>query len=371
MTNDPDPWQRATAALHELWDARHLLDQDRPATVERVRQQFSPGGDRMLALYLLPFLEDECTLAVIDEVLRSYLSEGSRPQAFEVLARLGRRDLEEHLPRAVWRLLEEELHGDDRDNWLPLDYETFAQLFGDLGLASALPELARRALASDHPGVRSTGERIRKDYLSGPAAAPSAGQDHPAEATAPATTHSDAERRPVLEGQPVLGGRPVRLRPGGAGDAAALHAILGEEPVARWWGEPEPLAQVEADLRGDGDTVLLVIEIGGEVAGGIQYTEEDDPMYRHAGIDIFLGGRFQDRGAGREAVKVLARFLFEQRGHHRLTIDPAAANERAIRAYTAVGFRPVGVMRQYERGPDGSFHDGLLMDLLAGELTGA
>jgi len=34
-----------------------------------------------------------------------------------------------------------------------------------------------------------------------------------------------------------------------------------------------------------------------------------------------------------------------------------------------VGFRPVGVMRRYERGGDGRFHDGLLMDLLRGELA--
>jgi aminoglycoside 6'-N-acetyltransferase len=34
-----------------------------------------------------------------------------------------------------------------------------------------------------------------------------------------------------------------------------------------------------------------------------------------------------------------------------------------------VGLRPVGVLRDYERGPDGTFHDGLLMDLLADELT--
>jgi L-amino acid N-acyltransferase YncA len=42
--------------------------------------------------------------------------------------------------------------------------------------------------------------------------------------------------------------------------------------------------------------------------------------------------------------------------------------EAAIRAYEKVGFRRVGVMRSYERGPDGSWHDNLLMDLLAGEL---
>jgi aminoglycoside 6'-N-acetyltransferase len=34
-----------------------------------------------------------------------------------------------------------------------------------------------------------------------------------------------------------------------------------------------------------------------------------------------------------------------------------------------VGFRTVGVMRQYERSADGNWHDGLLMELLAGELT--
>jgi hypothetical protein len=32
--------------------------------------------------------------------------------------------------------------------------------------------------------------------------------------------------------------------------------------------------------------------------------------------------------------------------------------------------RPVGIMRQYERGPDGTWHDGLLMDLLPEGLEG-
>jgi aminoglycoside 6'-N-acetyltransferase len=136
----------------------------------------------------------------------------------------------------------------------------------------------------------------------------------------------------------------------------------------QWWSESEQREDVVEGLLGDGDTVLLVIEADGEVAGGIQYYEEADPMYRSAGIDVYLGARFQDRGIGTEAVALVARFLLDRRDHHRLTIDPAAHNARAIRAYEKVGFRPVGVMRQYERGPDGTFHDGLLMDLLRGEL---
>jgi aminoglycoside 6'-N-acetyltransferase len=75
----------------------------------------------------------------------------------------------------------------------------------------------------------------------------------------------------------------------------------------------------------------------------------------------------QNLGYGTEALRVVANYLLEERRHHRLVIDPAVANERAGRAYERVGFRPVGVMRQYSLGRDGESHDGLLMDLLAGE----
>ena len=68
-------------------------------------------------------------------------------------------------------------------------------------------------------------------------------------------------------------------------------------------------------------------------------------------------------------MRTLAHYLMDVRGHFRLTIDPAVSNARAIRSYEKVGFKPVGVMRQYERGADGTYHDGLLMDLVAGELT--
>ena len=74
-------------------------------------------------------------------------------------------------------------------------------------------------------------------------------------------------------------------------------------------------------------------------------------------------------GLGTDAVRTLAIHLIDDLGHHRLTIDPAADNAAAIRAYEKVGFRAVGLMRRYERGSDGTWHDNLLMDLLADELT--
>ncbi len=62
----------------------------------------------------------------------------------------------------------------------------------------------------------------------------------------------------------------------------------------------------------------------------------------------------------------MVELLIGERGHHRITIDPALANTRAIRAYEKVGFERVGVMRKAERDPDGGgWHDALLMQLLA------
>ena len=60
------------------------------------------------------------------------------------------------------------------------------------------------------------------------------------------------------------------------------------------------------------------------------------------------------------------RLLIDERGHHRITIDPAVDNVAAIRAYEKAGFRRIGVMRKSERDADGhGWHDSLLMELLA------
>ncbi len=146
-----------------------------------------------------------------------------------------------------------------------------------------------------------------------------------------------------------------------------MQAILGHPEVARWWVTTTVEATVD-ELYWD-DHVGFAIEHDGAVVGYIQYVEEDAEDYRHAGIDVFLDAAVHGRGLGSDAIRALARYLLDVRGHHRLTIDPAAANERAVAAYRRVGFRPVGIMRAYERGADGTWHDGLLMDLLAGELT--
>jgi aminoglycoside 6'-N-acetyltransferase len=163
----------------------------------------------------------------------------------------------------------------------------------------------------------------------------------------------------------VLRGERVLLRPGRPEDTDRLLQIRSESEVTRWWGSTD----IEEEIRDEfiESDEAFVIEADGEVVGAIQYHEENDPMYRHAGMDIYLTTSRRGEGLGTEALRLLAGYLFEERGHHRLTIDPAADNTAAIRAYERVGFRKVGIMRKYERGPDGIWHDGLLMDMLKEE----
>jgi aminoglycoside 6'-N-acetyltransferase len=167
----------------------------------------------------------------------------------------------------------------------------------------------------------------------------------------------------------VLEGSTVRLRPGRRADLDALEAIFATEAVSRWWHHYDR-ARIEAKvLHGDDPAeTVYVIEVGSAVAGLVQSYEELEPDHRSAGIDIAVDPRWHGTGVALDAIRTLARHLLDERGHHHLTIDPAAANARAIAAYAKVGFRPVGVLRRNERGGDGTFHDTLLMDLVAGEL---
>ncbi|MEU4245552.1 GNAT family protein [Actinoplanes sp. NPDC026619] len=161
----------------------------------------------------------------------------------------------------------------------------------------------------------------------------------------------------------------MRLRAATEDDIPALAEIRSTPEVhRRWGGGTDLVAAVTEDLADAGKQVLAILH-DERVVGAIQWSEEDDPDYRHAGIDIYLDPAVHGRGLGADAVRTLARHLIDDLGHHRLVIDPAADNHAAIRCYAKAGFRPVGIMRRYERGPDGTWHDGLLMDLLADELV--
>lgn len=158
------------------------------------------------------------------------------------------------------------------------------------------------------------------------------------------------------------------MRPGDADELLVLARELAADPEANpWLGTDVPTTM---RWFTDPNVTALVVECDGRAAGVVTFEEEDDPDYDAASIDIGLLGWCVNRGVGTAVLKALVGWLVRERGHHRVTIDPNVANTRAIRVYEKVGFRPVGVMREYERGSDGTWHDSLLMDLLAREFEG-
>ena len=159
-------------------------------------------------------------------------------------------------------------------------------------------------------------------------------------------------------------GPRVRLEPLAPRHHRRLEELRREPGVTRWWQEPR-----DDFLADEANVHKYAVLLSEDVIGFVQWYEEPDPMYRHAGVDLFLDPAVHGRGLGTEVVRVVCAHLIDERGFHRIVIDPEAANEVAIACYRKVGFKPVGVMRRYQRDSSGEWQDGLLMDLLAEELV--
>jgi aminoglycoside 6'-N-acetyltransferase len=147
----------------------------------------------------------------------------------------------------------------------------------------------------------------------------------------------------------AIEGPRVRLERVAERHAAALRRLHALPEVRRWWRDPPERWPFDDD-----EEIGYAVVLPGDdrPRGFVQYGEEPEPDYRHASIDVFLDPAIHGAGYGREVVATLAAHLLD-----------------AIACYTAVGFRPVGLMRRYERALDGTWHDALLMDLLAPELA--
>jgi RimJ/RimL family protein N-acetyltransferase len=159
---------------------------------------------------------------------------------------------------------------------------------------------------------------------------------------------------------PVLAGERMTLRAPAAADAAPLLGILAEPEVSRWWVGYGP-DRIREEILESGNA--LVMDIEGQCAGAIFLYPEDDPEYLHVVIHLFLGAQWYGKRYGAEALAIVITHL-ASKGHHRFTLDPNVNNAPAIRSYERLGFRRVGVLREYQLRPDGTHEDGLLMDLV-------
>jgi aminoglycoside 6'-N-acetyltransferase len=137
-----------------------------------------------------------------------------------------------------------------------------------------------------------------------------------------------------------LQGRLTVVRTATVDDADLLVAWHGDPEVARFWdGETFTRDDMLERLRRP-DVEAYVVEADGEPVGYLQSWHEGDDA--EGGIDMFLIPAARGRGLGPDAARAVARYLREDRGWRRVTVDPYTWNEAAVRAWRRAGFRDVG-----------------------------
>src|SRR5215213_6623459 len=123
----------------------------------------------------------------------------------------------------------------------------------------------------------------------------------------------------------MLKGERVILRRLTAEDVPAVSGLfLVPEVADAWPGDNQ--SSLREMIEDTDDVVGWVIEMDGRLIGLIQFGEEQDPDYRHASIDIVLHPDWCNRGLGSKPIRILARHLFDDLGHHRIVIDPRVTN---------------------------------------------
>jgi aminoglycoside 6'-N-acetyltransferase len=128
----------------------------------------------------------------------------------------------------------------------------------------------------------------------------------------------------------LVRGRLTTLRPADAGDVDRLVAWHADPDVSRYWdGETFTRAEMESRLARD-DVEAWIVQEAGEPVGYLQVHPE--------GLDMFLIPAARGRGFGPDAACAMARHLVDERGRARVTVDPYAWNESAIRAWERAGF---------------------------------
>jgi len=164
-----------------------------------------------------------------------------------------------------------------------------------------------------------------------------------------------------------------------------LRAYKPEDaPVyCEWWNDAKLLAlQTTLAVR---PTTLekcqetLKIWVGGSLFYACLETKEDGQLIgminlwdgeaknRDYKLAIIIGQPCWGQGYGREALGFLVNHAFKELGLHRISLQVAAGNDRAIRCYEAVGFQPEGVLRQATFMAD-DWHDEVLMGMLRADL---
>jgi RimJ/RimL family protein N-acetyltransferase len=181
----------------------------------------------------------------------------------------------------------------------------------------------------------------------------------------------DAQREFERIRSPFLG-ELIRLRAIEEEDLPRINEMIWDPEVSRHlavtW--PEPLAGTRRWWSGaranPSSASFAIATLTGELVGGCSL-DGIDPGVRSAGLGIWIGRPYWDRGYGTDAVRTLCRFGFNEMNLQRIGLAVWETNPRGVRAYEKVGFKEEG-RRRRASFVDGRHVDVIVMGLLAEDL---
>lgn len=122
-------------------------------------------------------------------------------------------------------------------------------------------------------------------------------------------------------------------------------------------------------MRADAKNVPFVVEVDGEPVGTVSLWGID-LHNRRAHLGITMGPQARGKGYGTDAIRVLLRYAFLDRGLNRVQLETLASNEQALSAYRRAGFVQEGIARE-DNWIEGRFVDQVVMSVLAAEWAAA
>ena len=165
----------------------------------------------------------------------------------------------------------------------------------------------------------------------------------------------------------------IRIRPIEERDFPLMLKWLTDERVLEFYGGRDRSYTMETLVEhyndpADEEVTRVILEYYGAPIGYGQFypvhfsdfglPETDETVF---GMDQFIGEpEYWNRGIGTEYVRMVSKWLKQERNADAVVLDPHKSNPRAIRAYEKAGFRVLAELPEHELF-EGKKEDCLLM----------
>jgi RimJ/RimL family protein N-acetyltransferase len=184
--------------------------------------------------------------------------------------------------------------------------------------------------------------------------------------------------RPLVPPDPQLREGDVLLRPSRETDAPAVREMYSDPDARKWmgWGDELPdLAEAHANIERAAKAweegtwaVFRIAEAATDhVVGGVNLQMRD---HETAEVSYFLRASARGRGFATRAVRLVARWAFDELGIQRIELRAHPENAASHRVAERAGFTREGIERASRVRPDGTRFDSIVYSLLKSDEPG-